>query len=83
MRIVLDTNVLVSGIFFGGISGQVLDAWRKHHVSLVYTPSITSPNIRESRQSCGAGTRNATPIQYSHFFSARASWSRISSYLNR
>ena len=30
----------MSGIFFGGIPGQILDAWRKHHVSFVYTPSI-------------------------------------------
>ena len=27
MRVVLDTNVLVSGIFFGGIPAEILDAW--------------------------------------------------------
>ncbi len=28
MKAVLDTNVLISGIFFGGPPGQILDAWR-------------------------------------------------------
>lgn len=28
MRIVLDTNVFVSGVFFGGVPGQVLARWR-------------------------------------------------------
>lgn len=27
MKVVLDTNVLVSGIFFGGVPGKLLDAW--------------------------------------------------------
>ena len=27
MRVVLDTNVLVSGIFFGGVPGRILSAW--------------------------------------------------------
>ena len=28
MRVVLDTNVFVSGVFFGGPPGEVLAAWR-------------------------------------------------------
>jgi len=27
MRIVLDTNVLISGIFFSGLPGKILQAW--------------------------------------------------------
>lgn len=40
MRVVLDTNVLVSGIFFGGIPGQVLDLWIKRSFSVYTTPRI-------------------------------------------
>ena len=29
MRIVVDTNVLMSGIFFGGVPGRILAAWRE------------------------------------------------------
>lgn len=39
MRIVLDTNVLVSG-FFGGVPGRILSAWREGHVKLVVSTSI-------------------------------------------
>ena len=28
MKVVLDTNVFVSGVFFGGTPGRVLEAWR-------------------------------------------------------
>ena len=27
MKIVLDTNVLISGIYFGGLPGKILEAW--------------------------------------------------------
>ena len=37
---VLDTNVLVSGIFFGGIPGAILDAWADGRFELVLSPSI-------------------------------------------
>lgn len=40
MRVVLDTNVLVSGFFFGGVPGRILSAWRDGHVKLVVSPSI-------------------------------------------
>jgi hypothetical protein len=28
MRVVLDTNIFVSGVFLGGLTGRILDAWR-------------------------------------------------------
>ena len=35
MRIVLDTNVLMSGIFFTGPPHQILQAWRDEKIQLV------------------------------------------------
>ena len=40
MRVVLDTNVLVSGIFFGGVPGRVLDACVHGTIELVLSPAI-------------------------------------------
>ena len=40
MRIVLDTNVFVSGVFFGGPPHAVLSAWRDGRVRLVLSPEI-------------------------------------------
>lgn len=40
MKAVLDTNVLVSGIFFGGVPRQVLDAWADGQFELFLSPSI-------------------------------------------
>jgi len=40
MRIVLDTNVFVSGIFFTGPPYQILKAWRDGRVQLLVSPSI-------------------------------------------
>ena len=40
MRLILDTNVFVSGVFFSGPPFQILDAWRHGKVSLVISPDI-------------------------------------------
>ena len=40
MRIVLDTNVLVSAVFFGGLPGRILEAWRNGHLQLVMSADI-------------------------------------------
>lgn len=40
MRIVLDTNVLISGIFFAGPPGRILDAWSDSRVQIVASPEI-------------------------------------------
>jgi putative PIN family toxin of toxin-antitoxin system len=40
MRIVLDTNVFVSGIFFSGPPHRILGAWRDGRVRIVYSPAI-------------------------------------------
>lgn len=40
MRIVLDTNVFVSAVFFGGVPGRILEAWRDGNVQLVLSADI-------------------------------------------
>lgn len=42
MKIVVDTNVFVSGVFFSGPPFEVLDAWRRNKVTLVISPDILS-----------------------------------------
>ena len=46
MRVVLDTNVLVSGLFFGGVPGTILEAWRDGYVDLV----LSAPILAEYRE---------------------------------
>ena len=38
MRLVVDTNVFVSGVFFGGPPYEILDAWRGRRVELLVSP---------------------------------------------
>jgi len=40
MRVVVDTNVFVSGVFFSGPPHAILDAWRNRKVQLVLSPDI-------------------------------------------
>jgi uncharacterized protein len=40
VRVILDTNVVMSGLFFGGIPGRILSAWRAGTVALVISASI-------------------------------------------
>lgn len=40
MRVILDTNVFVSGIFFTGPPYQILRAWRDGKLKLVISPEI-------------------------------------------
>lgn len=40
MRVILDTNVFISGVFFSGPPYQILDAWRKDKIKLVISPEI-------------------------------------------
>jgi hypothetical protein len=40
VKIVLDTNVVVSGVFFGGVPGRILSAWSAGKLALVLSPSI-------------------------------------------
>lgn len=40
MRVILDTNVFVSGVFFGGVPGRILEAWRDGQIRLVVSAEI-------------------------------------------
>lgn len=40
MKVVIDTNVLLSGVFFGGNPLKILDAWRKKRFKWLVSPAI-------------------------------------------
>lgn len=40
MKIVFDTNVMISGVFFGGVPGLILAAWNAGELSVVLSASI-------------------------------------------
>ncbi|NOQ22973.1 MAG: putative toxin-antitoxin system toxin component, PIN family [Candidatus Aegiribacteria sp.] len=45
MQVVVDTNVLISAVFFGGKPGQILDAWQKKKIELVISTEILAEYI--------------------------------------
>ena len=46
MKVVLDTNVLISGIFFGGVPGKIVENWIKEYFFVYATPDILDEYIR-------------------------------------
>jgi uncharacterized protein len=40
VKAVLDTNVLISAVFFGGVPGRILTAWNEGRIQLVLSASI-------------------------------------------
>ncbi len=50
MKIVLDTNVLISGIFFTGPPYQILKAWQKGKISFVVSKEILSEYQRVAKE---------------------------------
>ncbi len=50
MRIILDTNVFVSGVFFSGPAHQILRAWRDGRCQLVLSPEILDEYHRVSEE---------------------------------
>ena len=40
MKVIVDTNVFVSGVFFSGVPYAILDAWRHKRLTLVVSPEI-------------------------------------------
>jgi putative PIN family toxin of toxin-antitoxin system len=50
VRVVLDTNVLLSGIFFSGVPGQIIDAWVAGTFELVLSPDILEEYRRAGHQ---------------------------------
>lgn len=49
MRIVLDTNVFISGVFFSGPPYEILKAWRENAVQVVMSPEIFDEYQRVGR----------------------------------
>jgi putative PIN family toxin of toxin-antitoxin system len=50
MRLVLDTNVFISGVFFSGPPYAILNAWRHRKVDLVISPDILDEYRRVGEQ---------------------------------
>ncbi len=46
MRVVLDTNVLMSGLLFGGMPGRIVEAWRRGRIEVVLTPAVLTEHER-------------------------------------
>ena len=53
MKVVLDTNVLVSGIFFTGPPAAILQAWNRGKIRLVVSPEILEEYARVSAELSG------------------------------
>ncbi|WP_461833924.1 putative toxin-antitoxin system toxin component, PIN family [Desulfothermus sp.] len=50
MRVVLDTNVLISGIFFSGSPSKILTYWRKGNFTTVISEPIIFEYIRVAEE---------------------------------
>lgn len=50
MRIIVDTNVFISGVFFGGPPYQILDSWRNGKINIVLTEEIFDEYQRVVRE---------------------------------
>jgi len=46
VRVILDTNVVISGIFFTGPPYQILDVWRKGEIHLIVSEEILDEYLR-------------------------------------
>jgi predicted nucleic acid-binding protein len=46
MKAILDTNVLVSGVFWKGPPFEILNAWRKQRFELTISPAILEEYCR-------------------------------------
>ena len=46
MRIVLDTNVFISGIFFTGPPSQILTAWKDNELQIILSQDILDEYLR-------------------------------------
>lgn len=55
MKAVLDTNVLVSGIFFGGVPGKILDVWTEKRFEIFVTPAILEEYVNTLHAIGGKG----------------------------
>lgn len=50
MRVVVDTNVVMSGVFFGGLPGRILTAWSAGQFALILSPAILDEYRRVGKE---------------------------------
>jgi putative PIN family toxin of toxin-antitoxin system len=53
VKAVLDTNILISGVFFAGTPGKVLEAWRAGRFAMVLSPLIIEDYHRVAAEIAG------------------------------
>ncbi len=46
IKLILDTNVLMSGIFWSGPPAKLLDAWQRGNIKLIISPEILDEYVR-------------------------------------
>ena len=56
MRVVLDTNVVLSGVFFGGVPGEILAAWSRGRFDV-----IVSAQVLDEYERSGAALAHGKP----------------------
>jgi len=62
LRIVLDTNVFVSGILFGGFPHKIIEAWGRGKLELVVSPAILEEYQRVAEDLAGRKGVNIAPF---------------------
>ncbi len=50
MRLIIDTNVFISGVFFSGPPYDILDAWRRGRIEVIVSPEILEEYRRVGQQ---------------------------------
>jgi predicted nucleic acid-binding protein len=71
VRLVLDTNVLMSGLFWRGTPARLLDGWRDRRFDLLISPDVYSEDERVIREL--HATRPEKSIR-DRFFSSSSPW---------
>jgi uncharacterized protein len=46
LRVVIDTNVMISGIFFSGIPAEILNSWRRGDIQFVISSDIANEYVK-------------------------------------
>ena len=67
MKIVIDTNVLVSGIFWGGVPSAVLDLWAQGSLDLAASPPILAEYTRVLEKYGAKLSNSALASQWVYF----------------
>jgi len=61
VKVILDTNVFISGVFFSGPPSKILGAWKNKKIILVISPSI----FEEYRRVASELSKQFAPIDIS------------------